>query len=174
MSSTADYFTTAKWPSHFHPPVNELPFFNPYAAIEQTENRLPHWQQAGVVYFVTFRLADALPTPLLSEWRSSREVWLRMHPEPWTRSIEQEYHAHFSGKIEQWLDAGHGSCLLRQAACALMVNGTLHHFDGDRVKLISSVVMPNHVHALFVQHSEIPLQKILSNWKGFSARTINR
>ena len=41
--------------------MNELHFFNPYAEIRQTENRLPHWQPQGAVYFVTFRLADAVP-----------------------------------------------------------------------------------------------------------------
>jgi hypothetical protein len=35
-----------------------LHFFNPHAEIRHTENRLPHWQQTGAVYFVTFRLAD--------------------------------------------------------------------------------------------------------------------
>lgn len=45
----------------FTPPMNELRFFNPYADIRQTENRLPHWQQAGAFYFITFRLADAIP-----------------------------------------------------------------------------------------------------------------
>jgi REP element-mobilizing transposase RayT len=154
--------------------MNDLQFFNPYAAIRQTENRLPHWQQAGAIYFVTFRLADAIPIHVLSEWRSSREAWLRVHPQPWTQSTEQEYHKHFSGAIERWLDAGHGSCLLRRSDCAAIVDNTLRHFDGQRVALISSVVMPNHVHVLFVQNQEVPLDKLLSSWKGFSTRSINR
>ncbi len=54
--------------------MNELRFFNPYADIRQTENRLPHWQQAGAVYFVTFRLADAVPTHLRSQWESERDT----------------------------------------------------------------------------------------------------
>jgi hypothetical protein len=39
--------------------MSELHFFNPYADIRHTEIRLPHWQQSGAVYFVTFRLADS-------------------------------------------------------------------------------------------------------------------
>ena len=41
--------------------IEQLQFFNPYAKIAQTKNRLPHWQQSGAVYFITFRLADAIP-----------------------------------------------------------------------------------------------------------------
>ena len=48
----------------------ELHFFNPYADIRFTVNRLPHWQQEGAVYFVTFRLADAVPHNLRTQWES--------------------------------------------------------------------------------------------------------
>ena len=52
--------------------MSELRFFNPYAAIRHTENRLPHWQQEAAVYFVTFRLADSLPSRLLNQWQDER------------------------------------------------------------------------------------------------------
>jgi hypothetical protein len=79
----------------------QLCFFNPYAEIRHTENRLPHWQQTGAVYFVTFRLADAIPRNLLAQWEADREGWLRFHPEPWSIEVEQEYHRRFSGTIER-------------------------------------------------------------------------
>ncbi len=88
-------------------------------------------------------------------------------PEPWSYEIEREYHQRFSGAIEHWLDAGHGSCLLRQPKCAEIVAETLRHFEGERVVMISAVVMPNHVHALFVQNPEWPLEKLIRSWKGF-------
>ena len=153
--------------------MNELRFFNPYAETRQTENRLPHWQQEGAVYFITFRQADAVPQKLRDEWEGEREVWLRFHPQPWTPDIEMEYHQRFSSTIEKWLDAGYGSCVLQRPDCAAIVNETLRHFDGRRLALISSVVMPNHVHALFVQHFEHPLEKLFRSWKTFSARRIN-
>jgi REP element-mobilizing transposase RayT len=153
--------------------MHELRFFNPYADIRHTGNRLPHWQQTGAVYFVTFRLADSVPSHLLNQWESEREVWLRVHPEPWSKGIESEYHQRFSGAIERWLDAGHGACLLRRPECAQIVAGTLRHFEGQRVIMISSTVMPSHVHALFVQNPEWPLEKLIRSWKGFAARQIN-
>ena len=64
--------------------VEELRFFNPYVDIRFTANRLPHWQQEGAVYFITFRLADAVPHHVRTQWESEREAWLRVHPEPWS------------------------------------------------------------------------------------------
>ena len=154
--------------------MNDLRFFNPYADIRHTENRLPHWQQEGAVYFITFRLADAVPSRLRTQWEGEREAWFRVHPQPWSGQIELEYHRRFSSAIEHWLDAGHGSCLLRRQECAQIVAETLLHFEGARVVMISAVVMPNHVHALFVQNPEWPLEKLIRSWKGFTARRINR
>ena len=153
--------------------MNELRFFNPYADIRHTGNRLPHWQQEGAVYFITFRLADAIPSRLRNQWESERETWLKIHPEALSDEIDREYHRRFSGAIERWLDAGHGACLLRRRECAEIAAETLRHFEGERVVMISSVVMPNHVHALFVQNPEWPLEKLIRSWKGFSARKIN-
>jgi putative transposase len=153
--------------------VAKLRFFNPYADIRFTANRLPHWQQGGAVYFVTFRLADAVPYRLRSQWESEREAWLRVHPQPWDAEIEREYHERFSSAIEQWLDAGYGSCILRRHDCAEIVAETLRYFDGKRVAIISSVVMPNHVHTLFVQNADWPLEKLLRSWKSFASRKIN-
>jgi REP element-mobilizing transposase RayT len=153
--------------------MNEIRFFNPYAEIRHTENRLPHWQQEGAVYFVTFRLADAIPAKLRHQMDEERAVWLGLHPEPWSEEIEREYHKRFSGAIERRLDVGHGSCILRRRDCREIVDEALHHFDGERLALISAVVMPNHVHAIFVQNPPWPLEKILNSWKTFTARRIN-
>ena len=154
--------------------MNDLRFFNPYADIRYTENRLPHWQQNGATYFVTFRLADSIPSSVLDEWQHEREAWLRLHPEPWSAEIELEYHRRFSGALERRLDEGHGACLLRRPDCAEIVADTLRHFEGERVAMISFTVMPNHVHALFVQNPEWPLEKLIRSWKGFTARQINK
>jgi REP element-mobilizing transposase RayT len=153
--------------------MDELRFFNPYADIRFTANRLPHWQQEGAVYFVTFRLADAIPHRLRTKWESEREAWLRVHPQPWSAEVEREYHERFSGAMERWLDAGYGSCVLRRSDCAAVVAEALCHFEGQRIVQIAWVVMPNHVHTLFVQNAAWPLEKILLSWKGFTARRIN-
>jgi putative transposase len=38
---------------------------------------------------------------------------------------------------------------------------------------ILSVVMPNHVHVLFVQNPEYELQRIIRSWKSYTTRQIN-
>ncbi len=124
---------------------DEFQFFDPRSDIVKSENRLPHWAQTGV----TFRLADAIPGELLVRWEEERNAWLKHHPEPWSAATTREYHERFSGEIERWLDAGHGSCSLRDGSCAESVGEALRFFDGQRCHQISWVVMPNHVHALF-------------------------
>lgn len=153
--------------------ISDLRFFNPYAEIAKTENNLPHWQQAGATYFVTFRLADALPWKLLGPWQDEREAWLRHHPEPWTPEVEMEYHKLFSARVDRWLDASHGSCLLRRRDYAELVAGALQHFEGERCVQLSWVVMPNHVHALFITQDKQTLQSLLKSWKGWTSRQIN-
>lgn len=153
--------------------MDELQFFNPYEDIRFTANRLPHWQQKGAVYFVTFRLADAVPHHLRTQWESEREAWLSVHPQPWSAEVEREFHNRFSGALERWLDAGHGSCVLRRPDCAAVVAEALRYFDGERIAQIALVVMPNHVHAVFVLNPGWPLEKIILSWKGFTARRIN-
>jgi hypothetical protein len=113
--------------------MNDLQFFNPYEDIRFTANRLPHWQQKGAVYFVTFRLGDAVPHQLREKWESDREAWLRVHPQPWSTQVEREYHNRFSDAIERWLDAGYGSCVLQRHDCAAVVAEALRHFDGERI-----------------------------------------
>jgi REP element-mobilizing transposase RayT len=153
--------------------MSELRFFDRYAEIRQTANRLPHWQQQGCVYFLTFRLADSVPESLRRDWEAERAAWLNFHPEPWTEEIEREYHSRFSAAIERWLDAGHGLCLLRRGDAARIVADAFHYFDGDRFSVISFVVMPNHVHALLMQDEKWPLEKIVHSCKRYAARRIN-
>ncbi|MFZ0917363.1 MAG: transposase [Candidatus Udaeobacter sp.] len=151
-----------------------MKFFDPHGDIRFTQNRLPHWQQSEAVYFVTFRLADALPKLLLEQWQDERNAWLKFHPLPWSADVEREYHRRFSLRIEHWLDAGHGSCVLRYRVCAREIATALRHFDGTRVNIVSFVVMPNHVHALFATVNGWPLENLVHSWKRQSAVRINR
>lgn len=87
---------------------------------------------------------------------------------------ETEYHERFSARIDRWLDAGHGECLLRPAFCSHLVATALRHFDETRYKLGPFVVMPNHVHVLFQCFPAWPLPGIVHSWKSFTAKAINR
>ncbi|MEX1114190.1 MAG: class I tRNA ligase family protein [Akkermansiaceae bacterium] len=151
------------------------PYLNPEQEIEKSKPYLlPHWQQDSKLYFVTWRLADSLPTDKLREWTDQRDEFLAQNPEPWSENTEQEYHRKFSQTIDHWLDAGSGECVLKDPAIAQIVSGALLHFDGDRYLMESFVVMPNHVHALFKLAPGIKLEDVLQSWKSFSAKAINK
>ncbi len=77
-------------------------------------------------------------------------------------------------RINTFLDAGYGSCLLRDPDCARIVEDNLLHFDGDRYRLIAWVVMPNHVHALIEPLPDHCLADIAHSWKSYTATRINR
>lgn len=151
-----------------------MKFFDPYAEIRVTENRLPHWQQERATYFVTFRLADSIPKQLLEQWDEEREAWLKWHPLPWSDEVEREYYLRFSKRIDEWLDAGHGACVPRRMECAQQVAAALRHFNGTRVEMIAFVIMPNRVHTLFAPLGEWTLERLVHSWKRHSAVRINR
>ena len=150
------------------------PFLDPYSEIDVHEHHLPHWQQGDVFYFVTYRLADAVPAGKLAEWQEDKDAWLRYHPEPWDAKTEAEYHRLFSARIDEWVDAGHGSCLPRQPVLARIVADAFRHFDGKRYDFDSFVVMPNHVHVLFRLRAGEALERVIHSWKSFTAKAINR
>lgn len=118
--------------------MDDLQFFNPYEDICFTANRLPHWQQKGAVYFVTFRLADALPHNLRTQWRSEREAWLRVHPQPWSLEVEREYHVRFLAQsnadstpgMAPVFYGGPTAQLLWQKRCAILMASELPRSRG--------------------------------------------
>lgn len=153
----------------------ELKFFNPFEHVDKSFNRLPHWEQVGVSYFITFRLADAVPESLRKEWERERSAWLRLHPKPWDADTEKEYHLHFSLRMDKWLDSGHGACHLRRAECRDVVRVCLEKSeDQGLVSQHAWVIMPNHVHVLMTLREKTSLSALLQSWKGGSSNAINR
>jgi carbamoylphosphate synthase large subunit/REP element-mobilizing transposase RayT len=148
--------------------------FDERGVLEMKQGHLPHWEQEDATYFVTFRLADSVAESILVTWREERAQWLKHHPQPWDWKIAHEYIRRFEEEREQWLDQGHGSCLLRQPSASRIVSETLRHFDRDRYLLDAYVVMPNHVHALVKPIGQHSMADILRSWKSFTANAINR
>ena len=148
--------------------------FDKSADIQQTRRNLPHWEQEGATYFVTFRLADAVPAELAKQWREELETWRKFHPEPWDAGVAAEYRKRFLQPREDWLDQGHGSCLLRDPKAGEIVANAIRFFDGQRYHLDTFVVMPNHVHALIQPFTGFHLSEIVRSWKSYTARQLNK
>ena len=150
-------------------PIN---YFDPVAPIAFLSGDLPHWRQEGTTYFVTFRLADSLPQEKLQQWQTERDLWLQTHPEPHDEAARREYYELFPQRLQQWLDAGTGSCVLAIPEVKELVEKSLRHFDGQRYRLHEFVVAPNHVHAILSPSGEHTLSEILHSWKSFTAHEI--
>ena len=122
---------------------------------------LPHWESVGGIYFVAFRLADSLPQSVLRELRRKELV-------------KPKKEQSLARKLEDFLDMGAGSCILRQPRIADTVASALKQFDGTRYKMLAWCVMPNHVHLVFQPLGKYDLAGILHAWKSYTAVEINR
>jgi len=122
---------------------------------------LPHFDGSEATQHVTFHMADSLPHETLERM----EEELRLLPSD-QRNIERHI------RVEDWIDAGHGSCVLREPVVAALVQATFLHFDGVRYRVLAWVVMPNHVHVLFQPIHGWTVAKIVASWKKFTARRI--
>ncbi len=77
-------------------------------------------------------------------------------------------------RVEEYLNAGHGACYLRQQQIAEIVENNWLHFDGKRYQLFAWVVMPNHVHVLIEIWEGHPLDKVIHSWKSYTATEANK
>ena len=148
-------------------------FFDPTGEIRKSGGGLPHWEQKGVCYFITFRLADSLPVTRLKKWKEERAGWLTKHPKPWDEETEGEYHRVFSMKIERWLDQGIGACLLRDPKVRDVILEKMLERHGVGYFVHRLVLMPNHAHVL-VSLEEGTLGELMKRWKGGTAFWVNK
>jgi putative DNA methylase len=132
--------------------------FNSSGHLKQTWRHLPHWNQHGATYFVTFRLADSLPTAVLARLGEFRAL----------SDSEQFFW------MDDRLDAGSGRCLFSDPRNASMMAAALLNFDGVHYNLGAYAVMPNHVHALVQPLETESMTLLLHRWKSYSARQLQR
>ncbi|MCL2700057.1 MAG: class I tRNA ligase family protein, partial [Phycisphaerae bacterium] len=145
--------------------------------LEKNQGRyLPHWTRPGGTYAVTFRLDDAMPKHVLMGWKQEREdIATRAKQQQRELTAREEYELDklYSDRVESFLDAGAGECLLKKPEIAQVVADALKHFDLERYELLAWCVMPNHVHVVIHPLADHSLQDILHSWKSFTAKQIN-
>jgi REP element-mobilizing transposase RayT len=150
-----------------------MKFYDPLGKTTKYHNNLTHWEQDNATYFITFRLADSIPAEAIRKLGIKRDSWLLANPPPWPLETELEFHQLFSQKLDEWMDHGHGECLLQRAELRAALTDTLLQGHGKTYEMRSFVIMPNHVHIL-ASLKDIPLPDALKQWKGSSATAINR
>ncbi|MCU0750025.1 MAG: transposase [Akkermansiaceae bacterium] len=131
---------------------------------------LPHWDFAGSVQAITFRLGDSLPADVIHEWRKELNADLKSADSKVSLAAQMEIHK----RIARFEDAGKGQCVLARADCAEIVQAAILQGHGAEYKLIDWVIMPNHVHVLVRLLNDTPLGDIVKRWKASSAVAINR
>jgi REP element-mobilizing transposase RayT len=157
---------------------------------------LPHLRQEGGTYFITYRLADSMPTAVHERWERARRQWLfqflpsDLAQQYWTsdpkdiplaplvENLPGEFCSQYSHEhlepFQKYLDAGHSECHLRSPQAAKIIGDAFHHFDGERYWLDSFVVMPNHVHAILTPYGGWELETITHSLKSYTANKINK
>lgn len=161
-------------------------FFDRESEVHISSRNLPHWFQPGVAMFITFRTKDSMPKPVIDAWRNELGQWLCNHgintsgklpPEDLCTlpaSLQSEYRKFRSQLWHGNLDAGHGECVLRDRALAMIVMDSLRYFDGERYDLDSAIVMPNHVHLLVQFKPPTRCSEQCDSWLHFTAHQINK
>lgn len=122
----------------------------------------PHFESQHHIQHICVHLADSLPRRVLERMAGE----LKAMP-PSLRDAEKER------RVNAYLDAGYGDCVLREADVARMVQESLLHFAGKRYHLHAWCIMPNHVHILMQPAHGITMSTSMASWKKYTGRRIS-
>ena len=139
-------------------------------------NSLPHWELKQAVYHVCFRLHDSVPRHVLQKWEEEKQELEKKLSTNAGIMTDDEISAlkHLgSERIEKYLDAGCGTCVLRDKRIADVVTSTLKHSDGCQYRLLAYGLMPNHVHVMMQLGGSVELTTVVQAWKSVSSHRIN-
>ena len=139
---------------------------------------LPHFQNIGATFFVTFRLHDSIPVAKLQQTKaafSERQRLLRRQRPPDLEQQMDRLHREFFGIYDNLLEKIRtGPHYLEQPAVAQEVMRQLHRYDGDLYDLIGYTIMSNHVHLLIDTALQVPEDIHPVNWEGYDFTPLNR
>jgi len=155
-------------------------------------SNLPHFQQPGQAYFVTWTLKDAVPPKALSDYTSKMNLMQSAIQlakqnnldESAIQELRKDYsitRKKFMKAYEDVLHLKHKSIVnLSQVENNQIVIDALCYWNGKRLQNYAICVMSNHVHWVFrlfekdENNQAVYLQDILQSVKRFSATQINK
>ncbi len=120
---------------------------------------IPHWDFADAVQHISFRLSDSLSQNQLNILKKQVE------DDPPSRRV---YYLH--REIEEWINRGIGSCILRIPELAQCVIDSLNLLNEKRYHLYHWVIMPNHIHVLIRVFPHNPMCDIVNSWKHHTSK----
>jgi REP element-mobilizing transposase RayT len=124
---------------------------------------LPHLNGGEIAQMVTFSLVGSLPVELVQHWKALLRA---------NKSDDEAVRAYLH-RIENYLEANPGAAWLSDPRIAELLEGALVYFHDQRYRLMSWVIMANHVHTLIVPMEPHDLSSIVMSWKNWSARRAN-
>ena len=148
-------------------------YFDPQQPFTSWRKNLPHREQMGTAEFITFRLGDSMPQVLVRQYRQLKEDFHRRHPYPWDTKTFRMYRDTISRPMEEYIDAGYGSCVLKDPDVRKILVDSISFYDDDRFVAWAYVIMPNHVHLLATPAPGQALADSVSSIMKYSARRIN-
>jgi len=150
------------------------------------KRNLPHWQEPGAEYFVTFRLAGSLPKKVIQQLKESRDTFKKnfSHKVDY-QSASRKFEALLFKKYESLLDGqGTGPNWLSNKNIADIVKEALHFRDNKEYDLYAFCIMSNHVHLVFRDlysnqedqkiEETFAVTKILQGLKSYTGLMANR
>jgi len=153
---------------------------------------LPHYQQPGQAYFITWSLKDAVPAKALHSYTLKLEMLkshITMHKLEKSEnfiieSLESEYNAVRRKYIKAYndlLDAERNPIInLSKPEYTEIIIGSLKFWEGKKLNNCAFTIMSNHVHWVFEvlekdeKGNPVYLQDIMQSVKRFSANRINK
>lgn len=115
---------------------------------------LPHCDEPLRDQFITYRLGDALPRDVVAQWSA-------------VASDAEE-----RARVQKYLDAGYGECLLADERAAEIVCENLSYHDQVLYGLRDWVIMPNHAHVSLRPY--VALRRIVHAWKSYTSKQITK
>ena len=139
---------------------------------------LPRWTASGAIYHVAFHLADSIPQTELAFWRELRsEITLRAKEEdrPLTAEEIDLLRSCYDEKVERYLAAGCGECILKSAGVYEVLEQVILYDNGRDYAIHEYCFMPNHLHVIV---GGFPAAEMVAHtiraWKSVSAHKINK
>ena len=139
---------------------------SPQTPQNHCRNYIPHFE-VKKPQFITYRLADSLPSELIEECRSLLDI----------KNAGEELKVRqrrLKLLVDQYEDAGLGECVLKDARVAAIIMDNLRHHDGIKYQLLHWCIMPNHIHLLIEILGDHTMSDIMHSLRSYTANEINR
>jgi REP element-mobilizing transposase RayT len=139
-----------------------------HKTIQFYRKRLPHWEVAEGLYFVTIRQAGSIPPNGIKRLKELSEE-LQNTP---NASDNWRQRKVFS-MLEKFLNASSKGDLLKEPYCNIVKDSIDRRNAAGKWRMVEYVIMHNHIH-LFFQNNTAELSKVIKNFKRWTKTEFNR